>query len=151
MKNRYVTLFVVLNFLMLLSPVIQAYEEDQVNRAYSHGQVIDKTHRSYGARIGEKAKSGIINVTTAILEVPKNIINTTNESNILFGLTGGTVKGLLHMMGRMGAGITDLTTFLFPTQPILEPAYPWQDFDKDTQYKAVFRFDSGANPPSTTQ
>ncbi|MCK4493500.1 MAG: exosortase system-associated protein, TIGR04073 family [Methylococcales bacterium] len=130
---------------MLLLPMAQAYEGDNLN---SYPQARE---RSYGQIVARKAANGFTNIGTAILEVPKNIINTTNESNLLFGLTGGTIKGLLHMIGRLGAGITDATTMLFPTQPILEPAYPWQDFDKETQYNPIFRYDSGRKEPNTTQ
>ena len=140
-KNLFFSLLYIVS--MVLSPTVQAYEGDNTN---SYTQ-----ERSYGQIVGRKAANGFANIGTAILEVPKNIINTTNESNLLFGLTGGTIKGLLHMMGRMGAGITDATTMLFPTQPILEPAYPWQDFDKETQYNAIFRYDSGQKEPNTTQ
>ncbi|MCK5897883.1 MAG: exosortase system-associated protein, TIGR04073 family [Methylococcales bacterium] len=132
--------------IILISPTVQAYEGDNTS---SYSQNIRE--RSYSQIVGRKAANGFTNIGTAILEVPKNIINTTNESNLLFGLTGGTIKGLLHMMGRMGAGITDATTMLFPTQPILEPTYPWEDFDKETQYKPIFRYDSGRKEPNTTQ
>ncbi len=131
---------------IMISPAVKAYEGDNIN-TYQQ----DYRERSYGQIVARKARNGFTNIGTAILEVPKNIINTTNESNLLFGLTGGTIKGLLHMAGRMGAGITDATTMLFPTQPILEPAYPWEDFDKETQYKPIFRYDSGRKEPNTTQ
>jgi putative exosortase-associated protein (TIGR04073 family) len=101
--------------------------------------------RSYGDIVGRKAATGFANIAISILEIPKNIINTTNNSNILFGVTGGTLKGFINMFGRLAVGITDTTTMFFPTKPIVEPAYPWENFYTDTNYKPMFIYDSGKN------
>ncbi len=95
--------------------------------------------QSYGSKVGHKALNGFANITTAILEIPKNIINTTNDSNIFFGAFGGTGKGLVNTAGRIGLGVTDLITAPIPTKPVVYPAYVWDDFDDDTTYGEVFR------------
>jgi len=95
--------------------------------------------QSYGSQVGYKAVNGLTNITTAILEIPKNIINTTNDSNIILGSVGGLAKGMVHTLGRMMTGLTDVITAPLPTKPIIEPAYIWQDFDADTTYDQVFR------------
>ena len=96
--------------------------------------------RNYGDKMAEKAESGIVNITTGILELPKNTINTVNESdNIVFGIIGGAIKGSLHTAGRISAGVADLLTFFVPTEPISQPEYVWQDFDTDTTYGKVLR------------
>lgn len=94
---------------------------------------------SYGERTGEKLVNGFANLTTASLEIPKNVINTTNQSNIFYGLIGGSAKGIVNMAGRMGVGIADLITFPIPTKPIAYPLYIWDDFDVDTSYGGVMR------------
>lgn len=96
-------------------------------------------HGTYERGVMQKAGNGFANLTTAPLEIPKNIINTTNESNIIFGVFGGMLKGTVNMMGRMGVGLVDLVTAPIPTQPIIHPVLVWDDFDVDTQYGKVLR------------
>lgn len=95
--------------------------------------------QTYGERVGEKALSGFANLTTGILEIPKNIINTTNQSNVIYGFIGGMAKGMVHTAGRMGVGLADLLTFPLATKPIAYPTYVWDDFDVDTTYGDVMR------------
>lgn len=102
---------------------------------------------SYGADIGIKALNGFTNIVTSWLEIPKNIINTTNESNIFWGLSGGTAKGIINMAGRVGVGVTDLITFPLPTEPIAQPDYIWKDFDVDTTYGDIFRLKGQSASP----
>lgn len=94
---------------------------------------------SYGSEIGAKALNGFTNLATGVMEVPKNIINTSNQSNIFYGIIGGLFKGLVHTAGRLAVGLTDLVTFPLPTMPIAQPLYVWDDFDVDTTYGDVFR------------
>jgi putative exosortase-associated protein (TIGR04073 family) len=97
------------------------------------------THYDYGNEIGHKALNGFANLTTATLEIPKNIINTSNQSNIFYGIFGGLFKGMVNIGGRMAVGLTDLITFPIPTKPIAYPLYIWDDFDVDTSYGDLFR------------
>ncbi len=105
----------------------------------AHSALADEP--SYGSQVGHKALNGFANITTAVLEIPKNIINTTNDSNIAWGFVGGLTKGILNTGGRIVVGATDLITAPVPTRPIANPAYIWDDFDQDTQYGSVFRLD----------
>ncbi len=102
---------------------------------------------SYGQKINEKALRTIANLNFSLLEIPKNIINTTNDSNIFFGLTGGLFKGVLNTVGRMGTSLVDLLTLPIPTKPIAYPLYSWDDYYQDTSYGDLFRSD---NCPSDT-
>lgn len=97
--------------------------------------------QSYEKKVGDKALNGFTNLSTAVLEIPKNIINTTNDTNIIFGLTGGLLKGVINAVGRSATGLTDLITFALPTKPISNPKYIWDDFDVDTNYDDTFRLD----------
>ncbi len=137
MKKYFSSFFKVLfiSTLITLSSLAQANENVANNIQ----------ERSYGDIVSRKATTGFANIAVSVLEIPKNIINTTHDSNILFGLTGGALKGFIHMFGRLAVGITDTTTMLFPTKPIVEPAYPWEDFYTDTDYKPIFIYDSGKN------
>jgi putative exosortase-associated protein (TIGR04073 family) len=95
--------------------------------------------QSYGERIGEKAVNSFANIATGWLEMPKNVINTTNQSNFIYGITGGLAKGMIHTAGRMGVGIADLVTLPLATKPFIYPLYIWDDFDVDTVYGEVMR------------
>lgn len=95
--------------------------------------------QSYSAKVGDKALHGFANLTTSVLELPKNIINTSNQSNVAYGFIGGTAKGILNTVGRMMVGLTDVVTAPLPTKPYIYPYYVWDDFDADTTYGEVFR------------
>ena len=96
-------------------------------------------HDNYQRTIAEKAGNGIANLATGWLEIPKNVINTTNNNNFIVGFFGGMLKGMVNMAGRTGVGVIDLVTFPIPTQPIVQPALIWDDFDVDTHYGQSFR------------
>lgn len=123
------------------TPIVQAdMQQGYGNTASAPAR--DKTrHRSYGSKVGNKALNAFANLTTSVVEIPKNIINTTNKSNIIYGAVGGLFKGLIHTAGRIGVGVTDLITIPLPTKPIAQPAYIWDNFDVDTTYGPVFRLD----------
>ena len=95
--------------------------------------------QSYGAQVGDKALNGFANMTTSILEIPKSIINTTNDSNIAYGMVGGMTKGILNTVGRMMTGLADFVTAPLPTKTFIYPKYIWDDFDEDTTYGETFR------------
>jgi len=116
---------------------------------YTHSQ-----HYNYGSEIGAKALNGFANIATGFLEMPKNVINVSNESgsNILYGIFGGLGKGIVNFGGRLAVGVTDLITFPIPTKPIASPLYIWDDFDVDTSYGQVFRLqDTEEAPPLVVQ
>ena len=99
--------------------------------------------QSYSAKVGDKALNGITNIATGFLEIPKNMINISNDknSNIFYGIVGGGIKGIMDTMGRMSAGAADLITAPLPTKPISNPNYIWQDFDANTSYDPMFRLE----------
>lgn len=123
-------------------PMAQAWDID------APSPKIPTKPQSYGERIGEKAVSSFANLATGWLEMPKNVINTTNQSNIIYGFTGGLAKGMIHTAGRMGVGIADLITLPLATKPMIYPLYIWEDFDVDTNYGDVMRLHE---PPRRTQ
>jgi putative exosortase-associated protein (TIGR04073 family) len=96
---------------------------------------------SYGDTVLLKLESGLANIGTGLAEVPKNAINTANQTNVLFGVTGGVVKGTAHALGRTLAGIVDTFTFFIPTKPITTPAFVWDNFYTDTQYGPFLKVD----------
>ncbi|MGY6275835.1 exosortase system-associated protein, TIGR04073 family [Methylomonas sp. MgM2] len=98
---------------------------------------------SYGEIVGRKLLSGLGNVVTSVAEIPKTIIIVNNESNIVWGLAGGSLKGLVNMIGRVGVGVLDLVTAPIPTYPIVDPLYVWDDFYAETTYGPAFVIEEG--------
>jgi len=101
-------------------------------------QVQAEPTESYGEIVGRKLLSGLGNIVTSVAEIPKNIIIVNNESNIAWGLAGGSLKGVLNMCGRVGVGIVDLVTAPIPTYPIVDPLYVWDDYYAETTYGPAF-------------
>lgn len=102
---------------------------------------------TYGEMVRAKLASGLTNMSFGLVEIPKNMINTSNETNALLGVTGGLMKGTLHTVGRLLAGGLDFLTFPVPSQPITHPTYVWQQFNVDTSYGPFF--DMSRKPPVT--
>ena len=138
-------------FFIAYTPMTQADDMQQQNygnqagenRTYTPMTQTNATlqQSSYGEIVGNKALNAFANISTGWLEVPKNIINTMNQSNFFYGVFGGFLKGLVNTLGRTGCGIADLITLPIPTKPIAYPLYIWDDFDIDTSYGEVFRLD----------
>jgi putative exosortase-associated protein (TIGR04073 family) len=145
--NRFFSIFVT-GLLMICVSIAQADMQQQgygyqsgENRTYTPITRADDSlqQSSYGQKVGNKALIAFANLTTSPLEIPKNIINTMNQSNFFYGVFGGFIKGLVNTLGRTGCGIADLITLPLPTKPIAYPVYIWDDFDVDTTYGDVFR------------
>ncbi len=88
------------------------------------GSVIEK--------MGKKLGRGLVNVVTGWIELPKNIYDTSVETNNpLMGITYGLVKGVGMTVVRTGAGAYDVVTFLFPIpegyKPVLEPEFVFEE------------------------
>lgn len=94
---------------------------------------------SYGDTVGRKLLNGFANMTTSTLEIPKSIVNVSNQSNFAYGFVGGTFLGLINTAGRIGIGLLDVISAPIPTQPIVYPTYVWDNFDSETQYGPAMR------------
>ncbi len=91
--------------------------------------------QSYQNITGEKFVSGIANVATGVVELPKNIVITTQNKGIPYGMTIGVVTGVVHTIGRTVVGLLDVVTFMIPTGPSsVQPQYVWNDFSRETTY-----------------
>ncbi len=104
-----------------------------------YGTAASKRPESYGGAITTKLGTGLSNLVLSPLEIPKNIINTTNEANLALGSTGGVAKGFLHMAGRFMAGIVDVMTFPLPTEPLTTPQFVWDNYGLETRYNPLFK------------
>lgn len=92
------------------------------------------TGDSYPEKIGEKLGTGIVNVVTGFVEIPKNIAIESKENGAAYGLTIGFITGIVHSVGRTLTGALDVATFMIPTKPLINPDLVWKDFNKKTDY-----------------
>ena len=90
---------------------------------------IDINHRS----MLTKVKRGAINIITAPIEIPKQIKGELKTAEgkpapaKVVTLLGGTVKGLIWTIGRVGSGLYDVLTFNINLpndyEPLMKPDY----------------------------
>ncbi|UOA09633.1 exosortase system-associated protein, TIGR04073 family [Methylobacter sp. S3L5C] len=139
---KYNRFYVFLLFISLFMAYMPTAHADMPQQSYGNQAGVNLQQSSYGEKIGNKALNAFANLATSPLEIPKNIINTMNQSNFFYGVFGGFIKGLVNTLGRAGCGIADLITLPIPTRPIAHPVYIWDDFDMDTTYGEVLRLDN---------
>jgi len=88
----------------------------------------------YAHETGDKFTRGLANTATGWGEIPKNISNESRKSNVVVGLTYGTVKGAVHTVGRTVVGALELATFFIPSKEVVKSTYVWKNTDKETTY-----------------
>jgi len=97
----------------------------------------DITANVYMHRAGTKILSGVVNVATGWIELPKNIsLWNQKDENILEGTAEGILWGIVHTASRTASGAIDLVTFWIPTFPIPEPLYVFDNFSRESEYHA---------------
>jgi len=94
--------------------------------------------QSYPYASGEKFVGGITNVVTGFVELPKNMINATEERGLPYGMTVGFATGIMHTVGRTLVGALDLVTFMIPTGSSVAPLYIWNNFHSETVYGTYY-------------
>ena len=76
---------------------------------------------------------GLAGMTTCFLELPGNIVKTSRERGVGWGLTLGFVEGLGRLVVRPLVGVYEFVTAPFPVpagyKPILKPEFPWGYFE----------------------
>ena len=81
---------------------------------------------------GMKAGRGFAAVTTPFLEIPGNIVETSEREGPLAGWTVGLAKGIGMSIVRPPIGVYELVTAPLAVprnfEPILQPEYPWSYF-----------------------
>jgi putative exosortase-associated protein (TIGR04073 family) len=76
---------------------------------------------------------GLAGITCGFLELPGNMVETTRERGLGYGLTLGLAEGLGRIVARELVGVYEFVTAPFPVpagyKPLLKPEYPWGYFD----------------------
>jgi putative exosortase-associated protein (TIGR04073 family) len=107
------------------------------------------SQKSYGAQVGEKSLNGLTNIGTAWLEIPKNVVKTTQETNIIYGMIGGLGMGIFNTLGRLSTGVIDLVSAPIPTDPLVSPVRAWENFDTKTTYGIQYHLEEPTNQMPT--
>lgn len=79
----------------------------------------------YNDSPANKMGLGVINLTTAWLDIPGGVADETKENNILSGLSFGLGSGLASAFARGSAGLIDILTAGVPPyeEAMVEPEY----------------------------
>ncbi|PIU41256.1 MAG: exosortase system-associated protein, TIGR04073 family [Candidatus Omnitrophica bacterium CG07_land_8_20_14_0_80_42_15] len=89
--------------------------------------IISVVSNCYAQDMTRKLGRGVGNILTGWIEVPKNIYDTSVESNVFAGLTLGLVKGIGMTVMRTVVGVYETATFPVPLpedyKPIVEPEF----------------------------
>lgn len=92
--------------------------------------ILNMASPSFAQDPAKKLGRGLVNILTGWVELPKNIYDTSKQSNPFAGITVGLAKGVGMTVVRTGAGVYETATFPFPLpkeyKPVLEPAYVLQ-------------------------
>jgi len=89
---------------------------------------------SYLSGFTNKVSQGVANMATGFIEIPKNVINITEEDNIFVGMTWGVLRGAAHGVSRTLVGSVEFISSPIPTGEFISPAYVWERFSEDSRY-----------------
>lgn len=89
---------------------------------------------SYFRSSAEKFVGGVANIASGFMELPKNVILTSQKEGKIYGVTAGLTMGIMHTVGRTVIGALDVVTFLIPTNPSINPPFIWDDYSRETSY-----------------
>jgi putative exosortase-associated protein (TIGR04073 family) len=89
---------------------------------------------TYIQGFSNKVSQGLANIAFGFVELPKNVINISNEQSIFVGMTWGVIRGVGHSVGRTLVGVGELVTSPIPTKEFAAPAYVWDRFSEDSRY-----------------
>jgi putative exosortase-associated protein (TIGR04073 family) len=149
--HRFFVFLSCTGLLLAISPLTQAdyvQEQAQNEQLLKHEINLQKRlqQKKYQRLVEKKAVYGLTNIGSSILEIPKNMINVTNEpdSNVFYGVIGGGVKGILDAAARVTVGTLDVLTAPLITKQVISPKYVWDDYDKSNTYDKVFRLEESA-------
>jgi putative exosortase-associated protein (TIGR04073 family) len=91
----------------------------------------------------QKALRGFAALTTPFLEIPGNIIETSQRDGALAGWTAGLARGLGMSIVRPAVGFYELVSAPWPApanyEPILSPEYPWSYFGTGEDKRDIAR------------
>jgi len=100
----------------------------------STGSAYAESEHGYLSGVGSKLGQGFANISTGVVEIPKNIVNISHEQNAFVGVTWGLLRGLMETVGRTTVGAAELITAPIPSSDFITPPYIWDRFSEDTRF-----------------
>ena len=89
----------------------------------------------------QKLQRGVINLFTAVVELPATMCEMTRHEGPAEGLTLGFFSGLGNMAARQMIGVYETVAFAAPWpdhyQPYLQPTYAWDRFKSQKEPSPV--------------
>ncbi len=90
-----------------------------------------------GRLVATKLFRGIVNAASGWMEIPKQMILTSQESGAAKGWTLGFAKGIGYAVARSVVGGYEILTFPIPVpeeyRPIMQPQYVLSDLPENPQ------------------
>ncbi|OGW82597.1 MAG: hypothetical protein A3C47_03910 [Omnitrophica bacterium RIFCSPHIGHO2_02_FULL_51_18] len=83
----------------------------------------DIAREDYGSGAGKKLGRGLSNVAFGWLDLPKGVESVASEQNFLAAITWGPIHGAGQAVKRTLAGVYEVATFPFPSEPIVKPEF----------------------------
>jgi putative exosortase-associated protein (TIGR04073 family) len=114
-----------------------------LDQGVSQNQVfLDRVNSSsavYADTAVDKMGTGVINTTTAWVEIPKYVSDVSNKENLFAGMTIGLGKGLAYGIRQGASGLVDLATFGIPPydEPLMQPQYKVENPNQDYKVKIL--------------
>lgn len=90
-----------------------------------------------GRLVMTKLFRGMVNAVTGWMEIPKQMIQTSEKEGLGVGLSWGFIKGIGWAVGRSVAGSYEIVTFPLPVpenyRPVMQPEYVLSDLPENPQ------------------
>ena len=132
MKNRKILLSMVLA--LALTAVGPAFAE-RLRPAEAAPRA--SAQQDTGRLVMTKLFRGMVNAATGWMEIPKQMIQTSQSQGVGVGLSWGFAKGIGWAVGRSVIGAYEIITFPFPVpeeyKPVLQPEYVLSDLPESPQ------------------
>ena len=106
--TRMLTALLIVTF--MLGITLPSYAAQQTQQT--------QQRESVWAKLGR----GLKNILTGWTKVPEDIAKTSQETNPVVGVTGGTVKGAVEATGQTATGVAETATFPLPDEQKTEPS-----------------------------
>ena len=92
---------------------------------------------AFADNMATKLGRGVSNIASCWVEIPKQIVDTTQQQGPVSGTITGPIKGVVCTVGRCLAGVYDTATFLLPMpagyKSLIQPEYVLSP--QDGEYK----------------
>ena len=90
-------------------------------------------HAAESGKAFTKLTRGLVNLVTGWVEIPKRVMETSQQSGYWTGFTWGIVRGIGYAFVRTAAGGYELVTFPFPApqnyEPVIQPEFVFTEPD----------------------